>query len=157
MVAESKDRMTEVYETWTDNFRTFMDAGRRSQDSLFRAFGEAWKTQPEFEGLFARSERLTREFVPFVGKNVSTVSECVETTVRTGMDVFKAACDAATRTEETDVYRRTRGVWDAAFGAVRTNFEAFTKAGTRVAENCSEFLRSSCCQETVKAAPRTAK
>ena len=157
MVADTKERMTEMFDVWNDGFRTAMDAGRKTQESFFRVMGDFWKTQPEFEGVYARGERAARELVPFVNRNVQTVSECAETTLRTGMDVFKVACDTATKADDVDVYRRTRNVWDATFGAARTNFDAVNKAGTRIAENFSEFVRNTCSTECApKAAAKTA-
>jgi hypothetical protein len=157
MVADTREKVTEMYETWTDNVRAAVDAGRRSQETFFKAFGDLWKTQPEMEGYFSRSERMAREFVPFLGKNVSTMSECMETTLRTGMDVLKAACDSASRQDDSDVYRRTRGVWDSTFGAARANFDAYTKASARMAENCSEFFRSACCTDAPKSTAKSGK
>lgn len=144
MVAETKEKMTEMFDVWTDGFRTAFDAGRRTQDTFMRTVGEFWKTQPEIEGTYQRGERFAKEFAPFMTRNVQTISECAETTFRTGMDVFKVACDTATKGDDADVYRRTRSMWDATFGAARVNFEAFGKAGTRMVENFSDFMRTAC-------------
>ena len=152
MVVETKERMTEMFDVWSDGFRTAMDTGRRTQENFFKVMGDFWKTQPEFEGVYNRGERVAKEFVPFVSRNVQTASECAETTLRTGMDMFKVAFDTAAKTDDQDVYRKTRGMWDATFGAARTNFEAFGKAGTRMVENFSDFMRNTCCTEC---APKT--
>ena len=148
MVAETKERMGEMFECWTDSFRVAMDTGRWSQENFFRAMGDVCKTPTDSEGFYGRGERMAREFVPFFGKNMQTFSECAETTVRTGADMIKVASDTAARADDADVYRRTRTVWDAAFGATRANFEAFGKAGTRMVENWSDFVRTSCGAET---------
>jgi hypothetical protein len=139
-----------MFDSLTDTFRTAMDAGRKSQENFFRAVGDVYKTPADSDGFFGRGERMAREFVPFVGKNVQTFSECAETTFRTQADMIKLACDTVARTDDADVYRRTRTMWDATFGATRANIEAFGKAGTRMVENFSDFCRSACagCPET---------
>ncbi len=157
MVAETKEKMTEVFECWTDNVRATFDAGRRSHESVFKAVGDLCKCQPEFDGLFARTERAAKEFMPLVGKNLQVVTECVDTTFRAGMDVCKAACDSTSRSEAPDFYNKSRQVWDAAFGAARTHVEAIGKASGRTMENFTEFFRTACGESTSRTAPKPAK
>ncbi|MEK6676693.1 MAG: hypothetical protein AABZ47_13705 [Planctomycetota bacterium] len=144
MVAETKERMTEMVETWTDGVKSTMDAGRRSQETMFKAMGEMWKTNPDSENAYSRGERMFRDFMPFVSRNMSTMGECFDSSCKAGMEVFKTACDTTGKPEETDLYRRSRQMWDTAFGAARTNFDAFNKAGMRMMENFNEFFRAAC-------------
>ena len=142
MVAETKESMTKVFDCMSEGVRTAFDAGRRTQEAWFKAVGELWKRPGDADGFTARGERIFREFVPFVGKNMEMAAQCCDAGIRTGVDVFKVACDAASKPGETDAYDSTRQVWDATFQAVRTNFDAFGKAGARTMENCSAFCDS---------------
>lgn len=142
MVAETKESMTKVFDCMSEGVRTVFDASRRTQDAWFKAMGEMWKRPGDADGLSARGERIYREFVPFVGKNLEMAAQCCDAGIRTGVDVFKVACDAAVKPSDTDAYDATRQVWDATFGAVRTNFDTFGKVGARTMENCSAFCDS---------------
>jgi len=142
MVAETREKMTEMFETVSDGFRAAMDAGRRSQESMFKAVGDMCKAPGEFDGFVVRAERITREWMPTMGKNIQAMTECCDTGFRAGVEVFKTACDLSLRTEDADVYRKSRQFFDAAFNAARTNFDAIGKAGSRTMENWAEFCRS---------------
>lgn len=158
MVAETREKMTEMFENWTDNVRATFDAGRRSQETVFKAVSEMYRAQPEFDGVISRTERMSREFLPFFGKNFQIFSDCLDSTFRTGMEVCKAACDATTtRPDEGEFYKRSRQVWDAVFGAARSNFETFAKAGSRTMENYTEFFRTACCETTSRPTTKPAK
>ncbi len=139
MVAETKENMTKVLDCVSESVRTAFDAGRRTQDAWFKAVGEMWKRPGDSDRVYGRSERAFREFAPFVGKNLETAAQCCDAGIRSGMDVFKAACDAAGKPADADAYSSSRPLWDATFDAVRSSFETFSKAGVRTMENCSNF------------------
>ena len=142
MVAETKESMAKVFDCMSEGVRTAFDAGRRTQEAWFKAVGEMWKRPGDADGFSARGERVFREWVPFFGKSIEMATQCCDTGMRTGLDVFKTACDAAGKPGDTDPYETTRQVWDATFQAVRTNFDTFGKAGARTMENCSAFCDS---------------
>ncbi len=142
MVAETKESMTKVFDCVGESVRTAFDAGRRTQEAWFKTMGEMWKNSGDSEVFPVRGERIFREFVPFWGKNMELAAQCCDAGIRTGVDVFKVACDAAVKPGEADAYDATRQVWDATFQAVRTNFDTFGKAGARTMENCSAFCDS---------------
>lgn len=139
MVAETKESVTKVFDCVSESLRTAFDAGRKTQDAWFKAVGEIWKRPGDADGFSAHGERIFREFAPFVGKNLELAVQCCDAGIRTGVDVFQAACDAAGKPGDTDAYDSTRQVWDATFQAVRTNIDTFGKAGVRTLENCSAF------------------
>lgn len=147
MVAETKDNVTQMFENMTESFRVVMDAGRRSQETMVRSMNEFWRAPAGFDTFFTRTERAAKEFVPFVGKSVEVFTESFDNTVRTNMDMFKTAAEASMKSDDTDVYRRTRQMWDAAFGAFRANVEMFGKASTRAMENWSNFCKAACCED----------
>jgi len=147
MATETREKVSEMFDTVSDGFRSTMESGRRSQESFFRAMGDTCRHTVDFDGVAGRGERMTRDFMPFVAKNFTIIGECFDAGFRGGLDVFKAACDVTFRTDDADMYRRSRQVWDAAFNAVRSNFDALGKAGTRTMENWSEFCRTTCCDE----------
>jgi hypothetical protein len=161
MVAETKETMTKVFDCVTESVRTAFDAGRKTQDAWFKAIGEAWKHPGDAGNFYANGERVMREWVPFVGKNLEVATHCCDAGMRTGLDVFKAACDATAQPGEADPYNATRQMWDATFEAVRTNFDTFGKAGVRTMENCSAFCDAVLHEETVSkpmsGPPKTAK
>ena len=157
MVAEAKESMTKVFDCMSEGVRTAFDAGRRTQEAWFKAVGEMWKHPGDADRFSTRGERIFREFVPFVGKNLEMAAQCCDAGIRTGVDVFKVACDAAGKPGDTDAYDATRQVWDATFGAVRTNFDTFGKAGARTIENCSAFCDSILRDETVVKTPTGVK
>ena|SRR3990172_2513475 len=157
MVAETKENMTKVFDCMSEGVRTAFDAGRRTQDAWFKAMGDIWKRPGDAERFSGRGERIFREFVPFVGKNMEMAAQCCDTGLRTGIDVFKAACDAAAKPGETDAYDTARQVWDATFDAVRTNFDTFGKAGVRTMENCSTFCDAILRDEPAPRPPAQAK
>lgn len=147
MVAETKDNVMQMFDNMNETFRVAMDAGRRSQESFVRSMGDMWKNPAGFDTFYARGEKFAREFMPFIGRNMETMAESFDTSFRANLDAFRTAANVSMKTEDTDLYRRTRQVFDAAFDAMRTNFEAFGKAGARTMENWSTFCKSSCCEE----------
>ena len=126
MVAESKETFTRMFESMNEGFRAAWDAGRRTQETFFKSATESAKFTTGFEPFFACSERFAREFVPFVGRTVETVAQTFDNGIRANVDVFKAACECAVKPEEGDFYKKSRRVFDAAFDAARTNFDAFS-------------------------------
>lgn len=149
MVAEARESMTKVFDCMGESVRTAFDAGRRTQEAWLKAVGEMWKYPGDADRFSNRGERVFREFVPFMGKNMEVAAQCCDTGIRTGVDVFRVACDVAGKPGDTDAYDATRQVWDAAFQAVRTNFDTFGKAGARTMETCSAFCDSILRDETV--------
>ena len=142
MVAETKESMTKVFDCMSESVRTAFDAGRKTQDAWFKAMGEVWKRPGDADRFYSRGERVFREWVPFFGKSMEMTTQCCDTGMRTGLDVFKTAFDAVGKPGDADPYETTRQMWGATFEAVRTNFDAFGKAGARTMENCSAFCDS---------------
>lgn len=142
MVTDMKDNMGKVFDSVNDGFRAAMDAGRRTQESWFNAMKESWKRPEDMDRCFSQGERFAREWVPFVGKTVETTTQACDAGFRSGMDVMKAACEAATKTDESDFYKRSRPVWDAAFDAMRTQFDAMNKAAVRTMDHYTLFCEA---------------
>lgn len=145
MVAETREGMTKMADCMADSFRTAFDAGRRTQDTFFKAITDMWR-QPSDMGCMnmgginnERGERVMREWVPFVGKTMEAFAQTCDTTFRAGTDVFKAGVDVAAKGNEADPYESSRQVFDATFSAVRHGFDAFGKAGAKTMENCTTF------------------
>ena len=147
MVADTKENVTQMFDNMTETFRVAMDAGRKTQENFVRSMNDMWKNPMGFENVMTRGERVAKEIMPFVGRNMELMVESFDTTFRTGLDVFRTATDATLKNEDTDMYRRSRQVFDAAFGAMRSNFETFGKTGARAMENWSSFCKSACCCE----------
>jgi hypothetical protein len=158
MVAETKETVSRMFGCMNDSLRAVVDAGQRTQESWLKASGEAWKRPAEFERLYNRGERIAREWVPFVGKTMDAATQSYDAGFRAGMDAFKTVCDVASKTDDADPYRRTRQLWDAAFDAARTNFDAFAKASARTLENCTAFCESVCSDDVaMRAAGKPSK
>jgi len=158
VVAETKETMGKVFDSWTEGFRAAMDASRRTQETWFKAFSETTKNPFGFEGFFASSEKMAKEFAPFVGRSLDTFANTCDSSVRAGLDVFRAATEVTMRPEDGDFYKKSRRVWDAAFDAVRTNVDAVGKAASRGMENCTAFYQNICGDEfACKATPKSNK
>jgi len=157
MVADAKENMTRMFENMTEGFKAAFDTSRRTQDAFLKAVGDFWTRPGDNDKFIARGERVYREWVPFVGKSFETFSQTCDATMRSGMDVFKAACDATNKCGEGDAYDASRQMWDTTFGAVRTGFDTLGKVGAKSMETCSAFcdtvLREEPC--TRGAAPST--
>ncbi len=160
MVAETKETFTKMFDNMNEGFRAAWDAGRRTQESFFKNAGETAKFPTGFEPFFTFGERFAREFVPFVGRGFETVAQSFDTGLRANMDVLKAACESSTKPEDGDFYKKSRRVLDAAFDAARTNFDTFSKAGSRAVDNYTTFVQTTCCDEScgkpaAKTTPKT--
>lgn len=151
MVAQTRNKMTEMFEGLGEGMCAAFDAGRHGQEMMFKAVSDSFRNTAEIEPIAAQTEKVAKAFGPFVGRNFDVMAECFDTAMRTGTDVFRTACKTAANMDELDVYDRSRRMWDAAFSAARTNFETMTKAGTRAFENWSDFCRTTCQPESVMA------
>lgn len=152
MVVETKENMAQMFDTITDTARASMEAGRRMHESWFEAIGVPSKGEHGFEGCFTQGERMTREFFPFVNKNMQATAEFMNANFQAGMDTFKTVCDVTTKSVDGDFSRRARDMWDAAFGAFRTSFNSLNKVGIKTLENWATFCQSAC---TECSAPKT--
>lgn len=158
MVAETRENIAQMFDTMADTARASMEAGRRMQESWFEALGAPTKGENGFEGFFAQGERMNREFFPFMNRSMQTVAEFANTNFQAGMETFKTMCEATTRGSDVDMYRRTRDMWDAAFNAFRTGFQAMNKAGIKTMENWANFCQTACAEcSTAKTTPKTGK
>jgi len=139
MVTDTKEGVDRVMDTMGNGFRAAIDAGQRTQEAFFRASREALRNPGEFDRFFTRSEKVTREWVPFVERNMSAIADVVNTNMRAGIQMFRETCDIAVHSDDTDLYKRTRQFWNNAFEAMRTNFDTVAQAATRSLEACSMF------------------
>lgn len=144
MVAETKETMAKMFDCWSDGLRAALDAGRRAQETWVKTMTDASTDPSGSDSLFATSEKMAREFAPFVGKNLETAAKTCDTAFHANMDAFKAATDVAAHPDDGDFYKRSRRVADAAFDAFRTNVDAMTKGAARSAEACSAFSQVVC-------------
>jgi len=142
MVTEAKETMGKVFETVNDGMRAAVDATQRTQESWMKVAQDTWKRPADFDRVIARGERVMKEWAPFVGRTMETLAQTCNTNFRAGMDAFKTCCDATTRSDDADLYKKTRQVWDATFDAMRTGFDAFGKASTKTIETCSTFCEA---------------
>ena len=88
---------------------------------------------------------MSKEWVPFVGRNVETFTQTCDTGFHTGMDAFKAAFNTNLKTHEGDFSTNSQGVFDAALSAYQTNVDTMAKAGLRAVENCTKFMQATSC------------
>lgn len=119
---------------------------------------ETMKRPADFDRFFSRGERAMKEWAPFVGRTMDTLAQTCNTNFRAGMDAFKTCCEAATRADDADLYKKTRQVWDATFDAMRTSFDAMSKAGTKTYETCTAYCETAFADDFApKGAPKSGK
>jgi len=160
MVAETKQDMTKMFEKTAENVRGAMDAGFGAQQAWFNACGDFFKRAGGFGTVLPQTDKIAKEFGPFVGKSIDAMTDCLDAGFRANMNAFKAACDVTTKMDEGDVYNKSREVMDAAFQAVKTNVDAFGKVGKRTVDNWTTLCSSTCCESqptSGKTTERTAK
>ena len=139
MVAETKETMNRMFDSMSDTFRAAFDAGQRAQETWFKTTRDMYHQPVNFDRVFNNGERVMRDWVPFVEKNVDSFAKSVDANFRAGVDMFKTACDVATKADDTDLYRKTRQIWDTAFETFRANLDAYTKMTSRAFENYAAF------------------
>ena len=142
MVTEAKETMTKAFDTFNDGFRAAVDCSQRTQETWFNYMRDAWRQPADFDRVLQRGERMMREWLPFVGGTMNTLAKAYDTNFKAGMDVFRTYCDGLSRGETTDVGKTTRQIWDAAFEAVRTNFDVMNRVSARTMENCAAFCEA---------------
>jgi len=146
MVTETRETMTKVFDSMNEAFKSAMDAGRRSQEAWFRAIGDMTRTPINFDSFRASGEHVTKEWVPFIERNVETFTQTCDSGFRTGMDAFKTAFNATLKSNEGDYFKNSREAFDATVNAFRTNVDTLSKAGVRTVENCTNFMHATCCE-----------
>jgi hypothetical protein len=143
MVTETKDNLNKMFETMNENLGAAFDAGVQVQRVWTDAVGNCFKTDAGCGPVFPAFEKSAKQLGPFVSKNVETMTELFETSARTGMDSFKAACGVVKNFNADDVGEKSREAFDTTSEAARKTFDAFTRAGQRTAENWSAFCTAS--------------
>lgn len=146
MVTETRETMTKVFDSMNDAFRSAMDAGRRSQEAWLRAFGDMARTPAGFDAFRTSGEQVTKEWLPFVERNMETFTQTCDSGFRTGMEAFKTAFNATLKANEGDFAKSSREAIDASVNAFRTNVDTLTKAGVRTVENCTNLVQATCCE-----------
>ena len=142
MVTETKETMNKAFDTMNSGFRTAVDCGQRTQETWTNFMRDAWRNPGEFDRVTQRGERMMKQFFPFVGETMESFTRVCDANMRSGMGVFKAICETATPSDEADLGRKTRHIWDATFEAMRTNFDAMTKVSAKTLENYSAFCET---------------
>jgi hypothetical protein len=104
--------MNRMFDSMSDTFRAAFDAGQRAQDTFFKSTRDFCPQAVNFDRVFNNGERVMRDWVPFVEKNVDSFAKNVDANFRAGMDMFKTAVDVATKADDADLYRKTRQLWD---------------------------------------------
>ena len=157
MVHETRETMTKMFDSMNDAFKSAMDAGRRSQEAWFRAFGDMARTPANFDAFRASGEQVTKEWIPFIERNVETFTQTCDSGFRTGMDAFQTAFNVTIKANEGDFFKNSREALDASVNAFQANVDTVSKAGVRTVENCANFVQASICESApAKAAPKTA-
>jgi len=148
MVTETKETMNKAFETFNDGFRSAVDASQRTQETWFNYMRDAWQRPADMDRVVKRTERVVNEWMPFVSGTMNNMVKAYDTNLRAGMEVFKTCFDNLSRGEAIDPGKTTRQVWDAAFEAVRTNFDVMNRVSSRTLENCAAFCEAAFGNET---------
>lgn len=137
MVAETKQSMNKMFDCMNDAVRTAFDAGRKAQETWFKASREAWQQPGDFNRFFTAGEQVAREWMPVMQKNVECAANAFGTNFRAGMEVFNQAYDMSARPESGSIYETTRRMWDSAFDVARANIDFVTRTTTRTMESAA--------------------
>jgi len=89
--------------------------------------------------MFNNGERVLREWGPFMEKNVDSAAKMFDANFHAGMDMFKTACQVTAKADDSEPYRKTRQMWDAAFDLMRANIDVLTRMTNRSFENYGAF------------------
>ena len=152
--------MNRMFDSMSDTFRAAFDAGQRAQETWFKTTREMSQQPVNLDRMFNNGERVMRDWVPFVEKNVDNVAKTVDANFRAGLDMFKTACDVASRGDDNELYRKTRQFWDTAFETMRANMDLFTRMTSRSFENYAAFcecFRPAMHEPTTKPTAKTGK
>jgi hypothetical protein len=131
--------MNKMFDSVNDAFRTAFDAGRRTQETWFKAGRDAWQQPGDFNRMFNFSEQVAREWMPVMQKNAEAAANLFGANFRAGMDMVQATCDMGSTPDNGNLYEKTRKMWDTAFDVARANMDFVTKTTTRTIENCAAF------------------
>jgi hypothetical protein len=156
-----KDYTGKWFEAVSDGFKTVMEASRFAQDSMFKAAGEWFPEAGENAAMGEvrdRTERLAQAWQPTMKRNVDTAMTLFDANYKAGMEVAKASFDAMHDLNRDNFEDRTRRVWDASFGALRTNVNALGTATKTTMEGFVDFCHSASAPKgEPKSAPKPAK
>jgi flavin-dependent dehydrogenase len=156
MVTEMKDYTGKWFETLSDGFKTCMEAGRFAQESMFKAAGTWFPEGGENEAMGEvrdRTQRLARAWQPTMRRNADTAMTLLDANYKAGMDLAKASFDTMHDLNRENFEDRTRRMWDASFGAVRTNVNALSTATKATMESFVDLCHSA---STTKGEPKSA-
>lgn len=158
MVTETKETMNKAFDTMNSGFRSAVDCGQRTQETWMNFMRDSWRNPAEIERVTHRGERMMKQFFPFMSETMESFTRACDVNMRAGLGVFKTMCEAATPTEDADLGRKTRQVWDATFEAMRTNFDTMSKVGAKALENYSTFCETAfsddaCCNTKPQSQP----
>lgn len=157
MVTEKKETMNKMFEQMNAVFTGAIEAGQRMQQTWLDAMNGAGMRPAGFEEFEGSTERIAKEWAPFVSRNVEVFTQSCDIGVRAGQDVFNAAQELVAQPADGDYVNGARRFWDAGFDAVRLNVENFSKTGTQTLENYSKFAQSAFGDApVVKSAAKTA-
>lgn len=140
MVAQHSDQLADLFDRFSENVQAVAETGRRSQESMFQAAGEAFRGQPNWMD----STKFADGAGPLMSGNIDAFANYFDTSLRSGVKVFKAVCDSPTKNDNSDWYGKTSSLWDAMFSANKASAEAFAKVGRATMENWSRFCGSAC-------------
>ena len=148
MVTETKETMNKAFDTMNSGFRTAVDCGQRTQETWTNFMRDTWKNPGEFERVAHRSDRMMKQFFPFVTETMEMFTRAYDANVKAGKGVFKAICETAAPSDEANLGRKTRQIWDATFEAMRSNFDVMTKVSAKTLENYSAFCETAFADDT---------
>ena len=155
MVSEAKQYMGKMFDTMSEGFHTAVETSRRTNETMFRTMNEVCKTPAGLEEVNGFAVRMMSEMTPVVQKGMDSAFETAETTYRAGVDFVKTAFDVTRDMNPENMQDKTRQMWDASFGLMRTGMDVFGKAGTMAMDNFASMCRGMTCgfEKAVKAAP----
>lgn len=152
--------MNQMFDAMNDGFKTMFDAGRKTQDMMFKSMSDMFAEGSRFTEMTRQNEWMSRELFPAMQNNIDLAAETFSTCFKASEKFVGNAFDIARATKEQDVQEQPRKFFDAGFEMFRASTDAVTKANNRVFENATHFWSSACCERTngaAKAASKTSK
>ena len=147
MAVATQKIVTDLFEQAVDTFNGALKTGLKVQEEATKWWVDAMGDAGSVQKTQKKVQDMVTEAIPVAQQNTEEYIKTLDRSCRTSLDLLKKAFEPGQCESIADVQTKTRELWEASLGALRTHSQAMVQLNSKVTESCNGLLRktlSSC-------------
>lgn len=151
MAVATQKIVTDLFDQAVETFNGALKTGLKVQEEATKWWLDAVGDAGSVQKVQQKVQEMVVDAIPAAQQNAEEYLKTLDRSCRSSLDLLKKAYEPGQCESVADCQAKTRELWEASLGALRTHAQAMVQLNGRIMESCNGLVRKTLSTCEIKA------